>query len=134
MPTCILPLAPMLAELREFTGLPHRCELVGDSAGVRFINDSKATNTGATLAALQGLAEGRNIVLIAGGEGQAVAVDNPQNRAQAEDDEDLHQHRQHVLRADHAAVEERQPGRHEQDERRRNEHPRGVTGIHGAAI
>ncbi|WP_420887184.1 UDP-N-acetylmuramoyl-L-alanine--D-glutamate ligase [Candidatus Litorirhabdus singularis] len=65
-----LPLAPMLAALREFTGLPHRCELVGDSAGVRFINDSKATNTGATLAALQGLSEGCNIVLIAGGEGK----------------------------------------------------------------
>jgi UDP-N-acetylmuramoylalanine--D-glutamate ligase len=65
-----LPLAAMLVELREFPGLPHRCELVAVSAGVRFINDSKATNSGATLAALQGLAEGRNIVLIAGGQGK----------------------------------------------------------------
>lgn len=59
--------------LRSFTGLPHRCEWVAEKKGVRFYNDSKGTNTGATLAAVEGLGEsleGRRIVLIAGGVGK----------------------------------------------------------------
>jgi UDP-N-acetylmuramoylalanine--D-glutamate ligase len=61
----------MLDTLRTFTGLPHRCELVAQHQGVDFINDSKATNIGATEAALNGLAkESPNIVLIAGGDGK----------------------------------------------------------------
>ncbi len=62
-----LPMAAMLEALREFHGLPHRCELVAEIDGVRWVNDSKGTNTGATEAALSGLGGGRNIVLIAGG-------------------------------------------------------------------
>ncbi|QFY89271.1 UDP-N-acetylmuramoyl-L-alanine--D-glutamate ligase [Magnetovirga frankeli] len=56
--------------LRRFTGLPHRTQLVRQLRGVRWYNDSKGTNPGATLAALQGLAEqgeGR-VLLIAGGD------------------------------------------------------------------
>ncbi|HET9864166.1 MAG TPA: UDP-N-acetylmuramoyl-L-alanine--D-glutamate ligase, partial [Steroidobacteraceae bacterium] len=49
-----LPLAPMLEELREFPGLPHRSQWVADHHGVRYINDSKGTNVGATLAAVGG--------------------------------------------------------------------------------
>jgi len=61
----------MLDTLRRFSGLPHRCELVAQHHGVDFINDSKATNIGATEAALSGLAKERpNIVLIAGGDGK----------------------------------------------------------------
>jgi UDP-N-acetylmuramoylalanine--D-glutamate ligase len=58
--------------LGEFGGLAHRCETVRTLHGVTFINDSKGTNVGATLAALQGLGSPvkRNILLIAGGEGK----------------------------------------------------------------
>jgi UDP-N-acetylmuramoylalanine--D-glutamate ligase len=65
-----LPLAPMCETLRNFTGLPHRCELVASIDGVRFVDDSKGTNIGATQAALSGLGTGRNILLIAGGQGK----------------------------------------------------------------
>ena len=67
-----LPLAPMLAVLKTFAGLPHRCQWVRTCKEVRYINDSKGTNVGATLAAIEGLADGqkKNIVLIAGGEGK----------------------------------------------------------------
>ena len=51
-----------------FRGLPHRCEWVAESDGVAWYNDSKGTNVGATLAAVQGLAG--KVVLIAGGEGK----------------------------------------------------------------
>ncbi|HWQ95151.1 MAG TPA: UDP-N-acetylmuramoyl-L-alanine--D-glutamate ligase [Gammaproteobacteria bacterium] len=68
-----IPLAAMLDTLREFPGLPHRSQWVAEQNGVRWVNDSKGTNVGATIAALQGLAatlgDGR-IVLIAGGEGK----------------------------------------------------------------
>ncbi|MEW6354511.1 MAG: UDP-N-acetylmuramoyl-L-alanine--D-glutamate ligase, partial [Pseudomonadota bacterium] len=50
------PRAPMLEVLREFPGLPHRSEWVAERDGVTWYNDSKGTNVGATLAALQGLA------------------------------------------------------------------------------
>lgn len=63
-----LPLAPMLEELREFPGLAHRAQWVADVAGVRYINDSKGTNVGATLAAVSGLAG--PLVVIAGGDGK----------------------------------------------------------------
>jgi UDP-N-acetylmuramoylalanine--D-glutamate ligase len=63
-----LPLAPMLDELREFTGLPHRAQWVAEIKGVRYINDSKGTNVGATLAAVGGLAG--PLVIIAGGDGK----------------------------------------------------------------
>ena len=75
-----LPLTPLLAALRAFPGLPHRVELVGMKSGgtasVRFYDDSKGTNVGATVAALDGLAgtalrPGARVVLIAGGEGKS---------------------------------------------------------------
>ncbi len=66
-----LPLEAMLQTLREFTGLPHRCQFVARRGGVDYYNDSKATNVGATLAALNGMASRpQHIVLIAGGDGK----------------------------------------------------------------
>ncbi|MEE4249828.1 MAG: UDP-N-acetylmuramoyl-L-alanine--D-glutamate ligase, partial [Alcanivoracaceae bacterium] len=65
-----LPRAAMLETLRTFPGLPHRCELVLERDGVRWINDSKATNVGAALAAINGLGEAggdHSVILIAGG-------------------------------------------------------------------
>jgi len=58
----------LLRTLRTFAGLPHRCETVGRIDAVSFINDSKATNVGATAAALAGLPG--PLVLIAGGIGK----------------------------------------------------------------
>jgi UDP-N-acetylmuramoylalanine--D-glutamate ligase len=52
--------------LREFKGLPHRTVFVADVRGVRFYDDSKGTNVGASVAALEGMCEPR-VVLIAGG-------------------------------------------------------------------
>ena len=62
-----LPEHAMLEALRSFTGLPHRCELIAERDGVRWIDDSKASNVGAALAAIQGLGASGRIVLIAGG-------------------------------------------------------------------
>ncbi len=61
-----------LDTLRQFRGLPHRCEMVREVNAVSYINDSKATNVGATLAALEGMgpvAQGK-LLLIAGGQGK----------------------------------------------------------------
>lgn len=67
-----LPMDAMLQALREFAGLPHRCQWVGQHGGVDFYDDSKATNVGAALAAINGF--GADItgkqVLIAGGDGK----------------------------------------------------------------
>lgn len=63
-------LAPMLYGLREYRGEPHRVEAVGSIAGVEYFDDSKGTNVGATLAALQGLGAERKLVAILGGEGK----------------------------------------------------------------
>ncbi len=67
-----IPRAAQLAVLRRFGGLPHRCQLVGEVNGVRWINDSKATNVGSTLAAVAGVAESvqGKLWLIAGGQGK----------------------------------------------------------------
>lgn len=65
-----LPMPAMLTALRDFSGLPHRSQWVAEHAGVVWYNDSKATNVGATLAALKGL-PAKQIVLIAGGQGKA---------------------------------------------------------------
>lgn len=53
--------------LRAFKGLPHRTVLVGTVKGVRYIDDSKATNVGATVAALRGLSSAGKVVLLLGG-------------------------------------------------------------------
>jgi len=63
-----LPRQAMVHVLREFQGLPHRTQWVAEYQGVRWFNDSKATNIGAALAAIQGL-DGP-LVLIAGGLGK----------------------------------------------------------------
>ncbi len=67
-----LPMASMLATLRQFTGLRHRCETVAERGQVSYVNDSKGTNVGATVAALDGLADtiDGKIILIAGGVGK----------------------------------------------------------------
>nr|WP_282100746.1 UDP-N-acetylmuramoyl-L-alanine--D-glutamate ligase [Pseudomonas syringae] len=67
-----LPFDAMLASLREFTGLEHRCQWLREHDGVHYYNDSKATNVGAALAAIEGLGsdiDGK-LVLIAGGDGK----------------------------------------------------------------
>ena len=63
----------LIEGVKRLKGLPHRCELIAAKGGVRFVNDSKGTNVGATVAALEGLAAGQNIILIAGGEGKGQA-------------------------------------------------------------
>jgi UDP-N-acetylmuramoylalanine--D-glutamate ligase len=63
-----LPMSAMLEALRSFAGLPHRAAWVADVRGVRYINDSKGTNVGATLAAVAGYAG--PLLLILGGDGK----------------------------------------------------------------
>lgn len=68
----------MLATLKTFKGLEHRCEFVKELHGVRYYNDSKGTNIGATLAALDGLgaaiqAKGGKVAIILGGQGKGQA-------------------------------------------------------------
>ena len=63
-----LPRAAMFETLRTFGGLPHRTQWVAEANGVVWYNDSKGTNIGATLAAVQGM--DRPVVLIAGGQGK----------------------------------------------------------------
>ncbi|MBT8420863.1 MAG: UDP-N-acetylmuramoyl-L-alanine--D-glutamate ligase [Gammaproteobacteria bacterium] len=65
-----LSLSAMREALREFSGLPHRCQLVADHGGVRWFNDSKATNVSAAAAAIHGFGREGGIVLIAGGDGK----------------------------------------------------------------
>ncbi|MCT7654919.1 UDP-N-acetylmuramoyl-L-alanine--D-glutamate ligase [Oceanimonas sp. NS1] len=64
--------AAQLAVLRRFGGLAHRSQFIAEKGGVRWINDSKATNVGATLAAIDGIADGMSgrLWLIAGGQGK----------------------------------------------------------------
>lgn len=61
-----VPMAPILAETARFPGLEHRMAYVATLAGVRFYDDSKGTNVGASVTAIEGLAEPK-VVLIAGG-------------------------------------------------------------------
>ncbi|HHX36102.1 MAG TPA: UDP-N-acetylmuramoyl-L-alanine--D-glutamate ligase [Gammaproteobacteria bacterium] len=67
-----LPMATMLAALQAFPGLEHRCQWLRNLRGVDWYNDSKATNVGAALAAIEGLgaANAGKLVLIAGGAGK----------------------------------------------------------------
>jgi UDP-N-acetylmuramoylalanine--D-glutamate ligase len=65
------PLAPMLHALRGYRGEPHRVQLIASAGGVHYYDDSKGTNVGATVAALDGLAaEGLRLVVILGGDGK----------------------------------------------------------------
>lgn len=63
-----LPLPTMLEELASFTGLPHRSQWVAQVKGVTYIDDSKGTNVGATLAAIAGMPG--PLLIIAGGDGK----------------------------------------------------------------
>jgi UDP-N-acetylmuramoylalanine--D-glutamate ligase len=63
-----LSMPAMLEELATFSGLPHRSQWVADVHGVTYINDSKGTNVGATIAAVSGM-QGP-LVMIAGGDGK----------------------------------------------------------------
>ncbi|MDE2262064.1 MAG: UDP-N-acetylmuramoyl-L-alanine--D-glutamate ligase, partial [Gammaproteobacteria bacterium] len=63
-----LPLPAMLAELEAFTGLSHRTQWVAEVAGVTYIDDSKGTNVGATIAAVAGI--NGPLLIIAGGDGK----------------------------------------------------------------
>ena len=70
-----LPLDSMLETLKTYKGLEHRCEFVKDVNGVRYYNDSKGTNIGATLAALDGLGaaievQQGKVAIILGGQGK----------------------------------------------------------------
>ena len=63
-----LPLAKLLHGLRDYAGEPHRVQWIANINGVAFYDDSKGTNVGASLAAIEGL--GQKMVLIAGGDGK----------------------------------------------------------------
>ncbi len=63
-----VPPEEALSAVKEFSGLPHRCQLVVKHAGVCWINDSKATNVGAAEAAIQSI--DTPLILIAGGDGK----------------------------------------------------------------
>ena len=63
-------LGPILYGLREYRGEPHRVEPIGILNDVEFFDDSKGTNVGATVAALQGLGADRKLVVILGGDGK----------------------------------------------------------------
>lgn len=70
-----LPLASMLKTLQKFTGLEHRCQYVASAAGIDYFNDSKGTNIGSTMAAIEGLGavyapKDGKLLLILGGQGK----------------------------------------------------------------
>lgn len=71
-----LPLASMLETLQQFTGLEHRCQYVASIDDIDYFNDSKGTNIGSTMAAIEGLGavyapKDGKLLLILGGQGKA---------------------------------------------------------------
>jgi len=66
-----IPLSSSLTALTAFTGLAHRFQLAWENKGVRWINDSKATNVGSTEAALNGLQVDGTLHLLLGGDGKS---------------------------------------------------------------
>ncbi|GKW41308.1 UDP-N-acetylmuramoyl-L-alanine--D-glutamate ligase [Pectobacterium parvum] len=66
-----IPRASALTALTSFTGLPHRFQMAFERKGVRWVNDSKATNVGSTEAALSGLAVEGTLHLLLGGDGKS---------------------------------------------------------------
>lgn len=64
-----IPLDTMLSALKEFTGLPHRTQWIGEKNNISWYNDSKATNVGAAIAAINGI-PAEHVILIAGGQGK----------------------------------------------------------------
>ena len=71
-----LPMRPMLQALRAFEGLPHRCQMVLERDGVRWINDSKATNPASGAAAIEsaGADDRDSVLLIAGGDAKGTDI------------------------------------------------------------
>lgn len=70
-----LPLGSMLNTLQQFTGLEHRCQYVANAADIDYFNDSKGTNIGSTMAAIEGLGavyapKDGKLLLILGGQGK----------------------------------------------------------------
>ncbi|WP_424411409.1 UDP-N-acetylmuramoyl-L-alanine--D-glutamate ligase [Pasteurella sp. PK-2025] len=65
-----IPMNGIRQALREFAGLDHRFQLAHVANGVRWVNDSKATNVGSTVAALTGLQVAGNLYLLLGGDGK----------------------------------------------------------------
>lgn len=72
-----LPIESMLTSLKNFAGLPHRCQFIANVSGVDYFNDSKGTNMGSTMAAIKGLGESytatnpnAKLMLIVGGQGK----------------------------------------------------------------
>lgn len=67
-----LSFADMLSVLRKFQGLPHRCQFIREREQVKWFNDSKGTNVGATQAAIEGLGSDMDgkLIIIAGGVGK----------------------------------------------------------------
>lgn len=67
-----LSLAPLLHAARQYQGEPHRVELIATVGGVDYVDDSKGTNVGAAVAAIEGLGqdERAHLILIAGGDGK----------------------------------------------------------------
>ncbi|MBQ4833853.1 UDP-N-acetylmuramoyl-L-alanine--D-glutamate ligase [Pseudoalteromonas sp. MMG010] len=64
------------AALNTFNGLAHRCQFVGEYNTVKYFNDSKATNVGATIAAIDSLAgDTQNLIVIAGGDAKGADLD-----------------------------------------------------------
>ncbi|MEF1310229.1 UDP-N-acetylmuramoyl-L-alanine--D-glutamate ligase [Vibrio mytili] len=59
-----------LSALKNYTGLTHRCQVVADNQGVKWVNDSKATNIASTMAALSGLESTGKLFLLVGGVGK----------------------------------------------------------------
>lgn len=75
-----LPIDSMLATLQRFTGLDHRCQYVATVAGIDYFNDSKGTNVGSTMAAIEGLGavyapKDGKLLLILGGQGKGQQFD-----------------------------------------------------------
>ena len=68
--SCGASLAPMLHALREYRGEPHRMQSIGVVNDIEYIDDSKGTNVGATLAAVQSLGIDKKLILILGGDGK----------------------------------------------------------------
>jgi len=60
--------AGLIEPLKSFSGLPHRVETVAEIGGVLYVDDSKGTNVGATLAAIEGM--GRKVAIVLGGDGK----------------------------------------------------------------
>jgi UDP-N-acetylmuramoylalanine--D-glutamate ligase len=67
--------------LKEYKALPHRCEQVGEIDGVKFVNDSKATNLDALVKALE--SQSRPVVLLAGGKDKGFEFDTLQEIVRA---------------------------------------------------